>query len=132
MSGFFTGLLHLKRGPREALAFSLISLGVVMLMQPWVPALFTWSFLVTLTGIRLDPAAPYRGEVLAAEYLGTSQIVTLKTTHGDVKARLQSDRKVSVGETTGLTFDPRTITIFGSERGRALRSAGNEGVLTNA
>ena len=81
--------------------------------------------------VRLDDAAPYRGEVLATEYLGTTQIVTLKTALGDVKARLASDRKVTVGERTGLTFDPRTITIFGSERGRALRSAGNEGVLTH-
>ena len=81
--------------------------------------------------VRFDDAAPYRGQVLATEYLGTTQIVTLTTSHGDVKARLASDRKVTVGEQVGLTFDPRTITIFGAERGRALKSAGNEKVLSH-
>jgi multiple sugar transport system ATP-binding protein len=75
--------------------------------------------------VQLEDAAPYRGRVLATEYLGTTQIVTLQTAHGDVKARLASDRKATVGETTGLSFDPRTITIFGAERGRALKSSGN-------
>ncbi len=50
MSGFFAGLAGLRRGPWEMLASILIALGVFMLMQPWVFALYTWSFLVTLTG----------------------------------------------------------------------------------
>ena len=50
MSAFFTGLLRFRRGPWEMLASCLIALGVGMMMQPWVLALFTWSFLVTLTG----------------------------------------------------------------------------------
>lgn len=47
---FLNGLLTLRRGPWEMLASCLIALGVVMMMQPWVLALYTWSFLVTLTG----------------------------------------------------------------------------------
>jgi hypothetical protein len=47
---FLTGLLRLRRRPWEALATILIGLGVFMLMQPFALALFTWSFLVTLTG----------------------------------------------------------------------------------
>ncbi len=39
-----------RRGPWEMAASILIGLGVVMMMQPYVMALFTWSFLVTLTG----------------------------------------------------------------------------------
>jgi uncharacterized membrane protein YjjP (DUF1212 family) len=50
MSGFINGLLRLRRGPWEMLATVLIALGVVMLMQPFVLALYTWSFLVTLVG----------------------------------------------------------------------------------
>ena len=50
MKGFFTGLLRLRRGSWEMLASILIALGVVMLMQPFALALYTWSFLVTLTG----------------------------------------------------------------------------------
>lgn len=50
MSTFLTGLLRLRRGPWEMVASILIGLGVVMMMQPYVMALFTWSFLVTLVG----------------------------------------------------------------------------------
>lgn len=50
MSGFFSGLLSLRRGPWEMLASILIALGVLMLMQPFILELFTYSFLVTLIG----------------------------------------------------------------------------------
>ncbi len=50
MRTFVRNLLHLRRGAWEMVASVLIALGVVMLMQPFVMALFTWSFLVTLTG----------------------------------------------------------------------------------
>ncbi|WP_075214427.1 ABC transporter ATP-binding protein [Mongoliimonas terrestris] len=79
--------------------------------------------------VRLDDGAQYRGEVIAAEYLGTTQIVTLRTPHGEVKARLASDRVVRPGETTGLGFDARTLTVFRGTDGAALRSAANERVL---
>jgi hypothetical protein len=50
MRNFFNGLLRFRRGPWEMLATVLIALGVVMLMQPFAMILFTWSFVVTLTG----------------------------------------------------------------------------------
>ena len=50
MSGFINGLLRLRRGPWEMVASVLIALGVVMLMQPFVLWLFTYSFIVTLIG----------------------------------------------------------------------------------
>lgn len=78
--------------------------------------------------VRLDDAAPYRGRVTATEYLGTTQIITLNTPNGTIKARIASHEKVSVGATTGLRFDPRTVTIF-DEKGRALLSDANRGVL---
>jgi multiple sugar transport system ATP-binding protein len=81
--------------------------------------------------IRLDDAAPYRGRVTATEYLGTTQIVVFDTPNGTVKARVASSAPVAVGQTTGLTFDPRTITIFESQSGKALLSQANEGVLAH-
>jgi multiple sugar transport system ATP-binding protein len=81
--------------------------------------------------IRLEDAAPYRGRVTATEYLGTTQIVTLETANGDVKARLSSSEKISVGDQTGLHFDPRTITLFNAETGQALKSAANAEVLNH-
>jgi hypothetical protein len=50
MSNFFDGLLRFRRGSWEMLASILIALGVVMLMQPFMLWLFTYSFIVTLIG----------------------------------------------------------------------------------
>jgi multiple sugar transport system ATP-binding protein len=81
--------------------------------------------------VRLDDCAPYRGRVIATEYLGTTQIVTLETANGAVKARLSSADRVNVGDQTGLHFDARTITLFNAETGMALKSAANMEVLSN-
>ena len=81
--------------------------------------------------IRLTDAGGYRGEVKATEYLGTTQIVTLNTAHGVVKARAASGEVARVGETVGLEFDGNTVTLFDNQTGRALRSDLNEGVLAH-
>jgi len=80
--------------------------------------------------VRLDDAAGYRGRVVATEYLGTTQIVTLDTPCGAVKARLASDKAVRIGETIGLAFDARSISLFASN-GHALVSTANQKVLTH-
>jgi multiple sugar transport system ATP-binding protein len=69
----------------------------------------------------------YRGRVEAVEYLGTTQIVTLSTLHGTVKARTPSSVRVSPGETPGLAFKPETLSLFDAASGRALRTAASEG-----
>lgn len=79
--------------------------------------------------IRLDGAAPYKGRIVATEYLGTTQIVSLDTPNGPIKARIESHERAKVGELTGLTFDARTVTLFDAESGRALLSEANQGVL---
>ena len=48
--GFIEGLLGLRRGAWEAVATTLIGIGVFMLMQPIALELFTYSFAVILTG----------------------------------------------------------------------------------
>jgi hypothetical protein len=40
----------LRRGPLEAVATAIIAAGVVMLMQPFVLTLYSWSFATTLFG----------------------------------------------------------------------------------
>ena len=50
MSSFLNGLARFRRGPWEAFASTLIAVGVVMLMQPFVLWAFTYSFIVTLIG----------------------------------------------------------------------------------
>ena len=79
--------------------------------------------------VRLGDNGGYRGRILAAEYLGTTQIITLDTSNGQIKARIGSDRVVRTGDTVSLDFDPATVTLFDSATGRALRSDLNEGVL---
>ena len=40
----------LRRGPLEAIATTIITVGVVMLMQPFFLTLYSWSFATTLFG----------------------------------------------------------------------------------
>jgi len=79
--------------------------------------------------VQLSDDGAFRGRVLAAEYLGTTQIITLESPNGELKARIASDRKATVGESVGLDFRGDTVTLFERSSGRALRSELNEGVL---
>ncbi|GAB4576756.1 MAG: ABC transporter ATP-binding protein [Roseibium sp.] len=81
--------------------------------------------------VSLTDGGSYRGEVVAAEYLGTTQIVTLKTANGELKARIPSDRRARAGDIAGLDFNGATVTLFDNQSGRALRSELNEGVLAH-
>lgn len=40
----------LRRGPMELLACGLITLGILMLLQPFALFLYTWSFIIMLFG----------------------------------------------------------------------------------
>ncbi|WP_433989766.1 Trehalose import ATP-binding protein SugC (plasmid) [Pseudoseohaeicola sp. NH-UV-7] len=95
------------------------------------PAQGDLTFGVRPEHIRLSNEGGYRAKVIATEYLGTTQIVTLTTRNGDIKARIGSEQPATVGETVGLSFLDHTITLFDRASGRALRSALNEGVLAN-
>lgn len=81
--------------------------------------------------VRLTTDGGSRAKVLATEYLGTTQIVTLATANGDLKARIPSDQAASVGEQVGLEFVGETVTLFDKCTGQALRSELNAGVLPN-
>ncbi len=80
--------------------------------------------------VTLSDTGAYRGEVLASEYLGTTQIITLDTPNGELKARIDSAQVARVGETVGLGFEAAKVTLFEEASGRALRSELNEGVLS--
>jgi multiple sugar transport system ATP-binding protein len=79
--------------------------------------------------IRFTDHSGYRGEAIATEYLGTTQIVTIETPHGTIKARSPSSNLVTPGEILGLEFDARTLTVFRGDSGHALLSDSNQGVL---
>jgi multiple sugar transport system ATP-binding protein len=68
-------------------------------------------------------ASPLRGRVIGAEYLGTTQIVTVVTANGQIKARLSSGQVVRVGESVGLALRSDRLSLFDAMSGLALRSA---------
>ncbi|MNT67136.1 hypothetical protein D3C72_2052530 [compost metagenome] len=53
----------------------------------------------------------------------------MSTANGVVKARIPSNQAITPGEVIGLEFDARTLSLFDEERGHALLSEANEGVL---
>ncbi|MFY7962798.1 MAG: ABC transporter ATP-binding protein [Elsteraceae bacterium] len=77
--------------------------------------------------VSLNDAAGLRGEVFGTEYFGTTQIVTITTAHGSVKARIAADLPVRRGETVGLSLRSERLSLFDLESGRALRSALHDG-----
>jgi len=68
-------------------------------------------------------ASPLRGRVFGAEYLGTTQIITVVTAHGQVKARLSASASVRLGETVGLAFRGDRLSLFDAASGKAVPSA---------
>ena len=81
--------------------------------------------------IAFSDTGDYRGKVLASEYLGTTQIITLDTPNGEVKARIGFDQTAKTGESVALNFDASTVTLFDETSGLALPSALNEGTLAH-
>ncbi len=79
--------------------------------------------------VRLSDRGAVPGEVFGAEYLGTTQIVTLSTAHGTVRARLPANIAVRRGEHVGLDFRAEQLSLFDKESGRALRTGRMDGVL---
>jgi multiple sugar transport system ATP-binding protein len=73
--------------------------------------------------VRFDDASRLRGEILATEYLGTTQIVTVETAHGQVKARLPSRAPARAGESVGLAFLTPRLSLFDATSGRAIALA---------
>ena len=61
--------------------------------------------------------------MFGAEYLGTTQIVTVDTEQGHVKARLPSSLSVQVGEMVGLNFRSDWLSLFDAQTGAAIRTA---------
>jgi multiple sugar transport system ATP-binding protein len=77
--------------------------------------------------VRFSDRGMVRGEVYGAEYLGTTQIVTVTTRYGALKARSPASIAFRIGENVGLDFRPDTLSIFDKASGRAIRTALHEG-----
>jgi multiple sugar transport system ATP-binding protein len=77
--------------------------------------------------VSLADHSALRGRVFGTEYLGTTQIVTLDTAHGQLKARLPSSLPVRAGDNVGLKLRAECLVLFDAESGRALKSALHDG-----
>jgi multiple sugar transport system ATP-binding protein len=77
--------------------------------------------------IRFDDKSKFRGEVFGTEYLGTTQIVTVTTLQGQVKARLPAHQNVKAGEAVGLNFMGGRLSLFDKATGRTIRSVLHDG-----
>lgn len=121
----FTGTVH---AGDAAVALGGVSMEVPRMQETHTGEI---AFGVRPEHVRLSDAGGYRGEVKATEYLGTTQIVTLLTAHGSVKARISAATRVNPGETVGLDFNGSTVTLFDTQTGCALHSSLNDGVFAN-
>jgi len=74
----------------------------------------------------LSDHSPLRGEIYASEYLGTTQILTIRRENTNLKARVPAHISVRTGETIGLSFKPDKLSLFEAGSGRAVRTALHE------
>jgi len=72
--------------------------------------------------VSLSDSGELRGRVVASEYLGTTQIVTLESDFGLTKARVSSRTDYANGDQLGMAFKRDAITLFDTTTGRALPS----------
>jgi multiple sugar transport system ATP-binding protein len=78
--------------------------------------------------VRFSDKSKLRGEVFATEYLGTTQVVTLRTGHGQLRARIPASVVVRPGEHVGIELLSNRLSLFDKATGRAIRSALHEGI----
>jgi len=76
--------------------------------------------------VLFSDASKLKGEVYGTEYLGTTQIVTVKCEKATLKARLPADIAIRIGEIVGLDFKPQKLSVFEAASGRAIRTALHE------
>jgi multiple sugar transport system ATP-binding protein len=77
--------------------------------------------------VQISESGPVRGEVYGSEYLGTTQVVTIRTEQGQVRARLSSDVPIKTGDQLGLAFRPEKLSIFARASGHAIPTALHDG-----
>ncbi len=107
-----------------------VSLGTpIMLPQVQEAAQGQLALGVRPEHIAFADSGDYRGRVEAAEYLGTTQIVTVTAPHGTLKARISAAIPARVGETVSLTFQSEKLSLFDARTGRALATAASKGIV---
>ena len=70
--------------------------------------------------VAFDDSSALRGTVFGIEYLGTTQVVTVSTAYGPVKARISSGVKAQIGEIVGLRFRTEALVLFDGATRRSI------------
>jgi multiple sugar transport system ATP-binding protein len=115
--GFTAGL---AKGD-ESIVIRGAKVGIPAVREDVAPALLALG--IRPEHIRLDDASRLRGQVVGAEYLGTTQIVSIDTADGLLKARIGAERSVTLGETVGLSLSASRLSLFDKASGRAIETA---------
>ena len=79
--------------------------------------------------VRFGDTGAVVGTVESADYLGTTQIVTVRTAFGTIRGRAPANARLTAGSTARLSFRPDKLTLFDAATTRALRSTLNQDVL---
>ncbi len=79
--------------------------------------------------VSLNPSAGLMGRVIAKEYLGTTQILTIQTDFGTLKARISYSISVNIDDVTGLILNSASLTLFNPNTQNAFISVKNKEVL---
>lgn len=72
--------------------------------------------------LTFSDSSKLRGSVFGTEYLGTTQIVTIHTEHGQLRARVPSSLNLHAGENVGLECMSDRLVVFDRSSGKALDS----------
>ncbi len=72
--------------------------------------------------IRISSKGPLKGRVFAVEYAGASQMVTVDTSAGRLKVRIDNAQRVRENEVVRLLPDPTKIVVFDPHDDHALDS----------
>ncbi len=92
---------------------------------PWIPApagTAEATLGIRPEHVRIDDTSALRGEVLAVEYLGARQVVTVEGPFGLLKLRAPNRLALAFGDRPGLAFDPGRVVWFDAD-GRSLATA---------
>ena len=121
----------LRFGGSAAAGAETVTLGETRVTLPQLqePAYGSLVLGVRPEHVTLSDAARLKGRIEAAEYLGTTQIVTLSTPFGTVKARTPSTVPAPPGDLVGLALSAPRLSLFDATTGRAFRTAANAGVF---
>jgi multiple sugar transport system ATP-binding protein len=76
--------------------------------------------------VQLQDSSRLRGPVMAIEYVGGAQLITVETAQGEIRARIGAGERVRLDQQVGLRLLPGKLSLFDKTTGRAILTAWKE------